>query len=79
LSIVHLGRRYLHLASAAIADATGKIEIPIEPMLRIFPEDGDVVEIAKPIIEGFVSGDSTRWKLLRAPYHEIGFRIEEAE
>jgi hypothetical protein len=79
-SIIHNGRRYLHQASAEIAaDGSGNVALPITPMLRISPANNAVCEFALPYIEGFVSGDSARWKLLLEPYHSIAFNISEAQ
>ncbi|MEB3059408.1 hypothetical protein, partial [Parvimonas sp. D9] len=57
-SIIHGGRRYLHQSADTIAaNGAGQIRLPIAPMLRINPQDGAVVEIAKPMIEGILDGD----------------------
>jgi hypothetical protein len=79
-SIIHNGRRFLHQASAEIAaDGSGNVALPITPMLRISPANNAVCEFAAPYIEGFVSGDSAKWKLLLEPYHGISFSISEAQ
>jgi hypothetical protein len=79
-SIIHNGRRFLHQASSEIAaDGSGNVALPITPMLRISPANNAVCEFAVPFIEGFVSGDSAKWKLMLEPYHAISFSISEAQ
>jgi len=79
LSVIHGGRRYLHMANAdATADSTGKVSVSISPMLRFTPTDGDVVEIARPMIEGFVEGNEQPWDLDTARTTGLSFRIREA-
>ena len=52
LSLVHNGRRYLHAAAAdGAADGNGGLVLPIVPMLRISPGDGEIAEFAQPMIE----------------------------
>jgi len=56
LSAITSGQRYLYRAkSDATANGLGQITIPIKPMMRVSPIDGDTVEIAQPMIEGFVN------------------------
>ncbi len=59
-SIIHGGRRYLHNAAGDFtASAGGIMTITLDPMLRMDSlQDGAVVEVAKPYIEGIVSGAS---------------------
>lgn len=58
-SIIHGGRRYLHEASAdAVATAAGGMTVSLNPMLRIRPANGAIVEVAKPYIEGIVDGST---------------------
>lgn len=79
-SIIHNGRRYLHqLATEGVVNEAGTANLSITPMLRISPADGAVCEFALPYIEGFVSGDSAKWRLMLEPYHAISFSISEAQ
>ena len=72
-SIVHGARRYLHFASAqTILDSTGKATVPIFPMLRIIPGDGDVCEFGKPMIQGSLSGNEVSWDRQTAPWSDFG-------
>lgn len=58
-SIIHGGRRYLHNAAGDfVASAGGVLTVTLDPMLRIVTTDGAIVEVAKPYIEGIVSGAS---------------------
>lgn len=58
------GTRYLHNVSAtAVADGTGAATVQIEPPLRAPFADGDTVELAKPMIEGFVDGEEWSWSV----------------
>lgn len=77
-SIIHGGRRYLHQSADTIAaNGAGQIRLPIAPMLRINPQDGAVVEIAKPMIEGILDGDTRSWKLDVALDVGLTFMITE--
>lgn len=78
-SLFHGGRRYLHFARAVLAaDAAGTINLPIFPMLRIIPDDGDVLEVAKPMIEGSLSGNEVAWDVGLEPFVDLGtIRIDE--
>lgn len=78
-SLIHEGRRYLQFARApARADAAGKVTLPIFPMLRVIPSNGDVLEFAKPMIEGSLSGNEVAWDIGLEPYVDLGaIRIDE--
>lgn len=77
LSVVKSGQHYAHnICAQAVADGTGDITLTIEPELRVSLADGDVVNLARPMIEGFVEGDGWEWSL--AHHAMISFTIEEA-
>lgn len=80
-SIIHGGRRYLHMASAEMtAGGDGKIAaLPIAPMLRVQPSNGAICEFAAPKIEGFIEGDARSWTLNVARFTGLSFRIIEAK
>lgn len=63
LSIIHGGRRFVHMTTAAAAvSADGRATLPIWPMLRFLTVDGETVELADPKIEGKLSGfDGAPW------------------
>lgn len=57
-SIIYAGQRYLHhLTADTLVPGTGIVQLPIFPMLRISPNDGATIELAKPMIEGVLGGN----------------------
>ena len=55
LSIITQGRRFLYrAASATLVLENSQANVFLRTMLRFPPADNDVVEIAQPMIEGFV-------------------------
>lgn len=78
LSIIVGGRRYLHFAAADIPASGGTAAVPITPMLRVVPGDGAIVEIALPMIEGFLSGNEVAWQVRTDQNADLGFTITEA-
>jgi hypothetical protein len=80
MSVITAGRRYLYAAAAqAIADASGSVTVTIAPMLRAEPTDGDIVEIGKPMIEGWLGAGDLEHEMMLEPYFGIRFSITEAE
>ncbi|NWK98683.1 hypothetical protein DM806_24070 [Sphingobium lactosutens] len=79
LSINHAGRRYIHLmADNLILDGSGNGVADVWPMLRVGLSVNDVVEIAKPMIEGLVSpGDEVSWQI--SVDHMASFEFTLAE
>lgn len=78
LTHVNAGRRRLYRsADTAVANVDGEITIPLRTLLRFPPADNDVVLLARPEIEGYVTG-TDMWdvdaddRLVR-----IGFTITE--
>lgn len=72
-SIVTSNQRYLYFAGAsAVAGSDGKVNLPIYPMLRVSPVDGDICEWAAPIIQGSLSGNEVAWTRMTAPFHDFG-------
>ena len=78
-SLVHGGRRYLHMVAAqVIVGADGKASVPILPMLRVIPSDGDAVEVGRPKIQGSLVGNELAWDIGLEPYVDLGaIRIDE--
>src|SRR3546814_9072759 len=76
-SIVHGGRRYVHMFTASVvASGTGTVTASIFPPLRTSLSVNDVVEIVAPKIEGHVlPGEELSWQL--ALDHTTGIRSEE--
>ena len=59
LSLIHDGRRYVHLTTDdVVADSDGLATLSIWPMLRVSPADNAVVELKVPRLEGFVHSPS---------------------
>jgi hypothetical protein len=80
LSIIVAGRRYVHLiAGDTAANAGGEAVLPLEPMLRVSPSDNAVVELAVPMIEGFVQGDGLPWSIDVAAHVGLSFTVREIE
>lgn len=78
-SIIHAGRRYLHIfAETKAADASGGLSIDIFPMIRTPLSAGDVLEVAKPMIEGLVSpGDELAWQIAVSRLASFSFFVSE--
>lgn len=79
LSVVTDGQRFLYRAKAeVVADASGAATVPLRTMLRRSPADGDTVELAEPMIEGFVR-DLGEWAV--GVDHLVGlqFTVRERE
>lgn len=76
-SVITAGQRYVYRAAEeAEADATGDVSVPIMTMLRAELEDGDTVELEKPVLEGFI--DVPEWMHMPTPFVATRFTITEA-
>lgn len=79
-SLVESGQRFLYcLLEDAIADAQGKARIYFWSMMRRQPQDGDVLEIAQPKIEGFAAKGGFEWSIDAAQHTGLEFKIDERE
>jgi hypothetical protein len=79
LSIVKSGQHYVHMLTAPlVVAADGTATAQIVPPLRAAFADGAVVHLARPMIEGFLSGDELAWDLSVAHHSSFAFEIEEA-
>lgn len=80
LSIIHLGRRYVHMIAAnATVAGDGTATLSIFPMIRTSLAINDVVEIARPMIEGLVSpGDELSWRISVSKLSSFTFTVAEA-
>lgn len=73
LSLIRNGRRYLYFAAEQVtADIQGGAILAIFPMLRVRHNDGDSCEIAKPMIQGSLSGNEVGWERQTAPFFDFG-------
>lgn len=77
-SLIYGGRRYLHHAAAdTVVGASGAVALPIFPMLRISPNDGATIELAKPYIEGELDGNTVDVELAIAKSTPAAITITE--
>jgi hypothetical protein len=79
-SIVHNGRRYVHMIACAgqvIVPDTGRVALPIWPMLRFWAVDGEPVEFVAPMIEGKLVGFDKGAGFVRAKTEPLSFSIQE--
>lgn len=79
LSIVHGGRRYVHIFSAdAVANGSGALTTSIWPMIRTGLSINDVIELARPMIQGWLDAN-IEWDVLTGPWVQLpDFTISEA-
>lgn len=80
LSIVRGARRYMHMFAAdGTVGAGGLLQASIWPMIRASLITNDVVEIARPMIEGLVSpGDEMSWQVSVDRLASFSFTIAES-
>jgi hypothetical protein len=80
IAVIHGGRRYVHMVEQqVIADASGDATVTITPMLRTSLSDGDTIEIGKPMIEGWITGNEWAWSLEMARTVGLSFSVIEIE
>lgn len=81
ISILTDGRHYCYRARAdATADGSGNLTALLRTMLRVPHADNDPVEIAQPVIEGFVTVAEGAWKIdARDRLIRLRFLIKEVE
>lgn len=78
LSILGGGQHYLHnVTNAVTATAGGLATVNIVPALRFPFPDGAVVNVAQPMIDGFVDGESTDWAIRVDRMVQLAFTLEE--
>lgn len=78
LSIFGGGQHYLHnVTNAVTASGGGLATVNIVPALRFPFPDGAVVNVAQPMIDGFVDGESTDWAIRVDRMVQLGFTLEE--
>ncbi|WP_288413858.1 hypothetical protein [uncultured Novosphingobium sp.] len=80
LSIVDAsGQRYLHNArTTTVAGADGRVSFGIEPPLRHPFADGAAIELARPVVEGFIDGGEWSWSIDVARFTGLSVTIEES-
>ncbi len=78
LSIVKDGRHYLHsVGIGGTANGAGQLQIELNELLRDPMPDNAVINLAQPMVEGIVEGDSWQWQLPDDELIRIEFTIEE--
>ncbi len=77
-SLIHGGKRYVHIATAAATASGGSVSLSIYPMLRTPVTSGDVVEFATPKIEGFLADTSQGWSVGLSQAIGLTFNVVEA-
>lgn len=79
LSIIHDGRRYVYrVARDMAATAGGTVALPIYPLLRTRLAAGDVVELARPKVQGEIDGEFS-WDVPVSRFASLSFTIAEEE
>lgn len=78
LSVVSVGQRFLYRAKASATSVAGTATVPLRTMLRRPPNDNDVVEIAQPMVEGFVR-DLGEWAVGVDRLVGLQFTVRERE
>lgn len=78
LSVVSAGQRFLYRAKASATSVAGTATVPLRTMLRRPPNDNDVVEVAQPMIEGFVR-DLGEWAVGVDRLVGLQFTVRERE
>lgn len=80
ISVITSGQRYCYrIADYAVADESGTVSLPLTAMLRIQHNDGDVVEIMSPKIEGYVTAPDDLWSMGGDQLYHLRFELTEIE
>lgn len=77
-SIFTGGAHYVYSADEEVTAASnGTMQLTIDPLLRISPNNGDVCHFEEPMIEGLIEGSERQWQF--AVDHTVGieFGIKE--
>jgi hypothetical protein len=74
------GNYYLHqVTTMETANGSGVVTVPIFPMLRISPADGDGCQFDTPQIQGWLDGNVQNWTLSAANSVSFSFSITEGQ
>ncbi len=80
ISVITGGHHFCYrVRNQVIANSSGQLTIPLRTMLRKPPADNDVVEIAEPRMEGFVTVDEDAWMVDGNHLISLSFTIKERE
>jgi hypothetical protein len=78
LSVIHVGRSYLYSVDTGVtASGGGLASVTVTPMLRSQLSMNDVVNLAEPVLEGWLSGDEFSWTLEEARTVGLQFSVTE--
>lgn len=78
LNLTVAGRMYLYFAAeTAILDASGAGTILLTTPMRTFLAGGEAVELAKPVVEGWLDGTERSWTLDLARTVGLQFTVTE--
>lgn len=78
ITVVTSGDRYCYrVASVCVVASDGTIDLPLSTMLRVPHGDEDVVKIADPEIEGFVTLPDDAWAYDASRLVYLSFTIQE--
>jgi len=79
LSIIVSGQRFVHMVTGEVAaNGAGQASLSIWPMLRRPTVDGAVVELAQPLIEGFIE-PGQEWSINSLKAVGMTFALRERE
>lgn len=71
--------QFLHqIAETVVTPSTGIVTLTIVPELRVSLADGSAVNLAAPVINGWVADDSIAWDMSLSRHLDFGFTVEES-
>lgn len=74
------GRRYVQIITANVtAGSSGDVTLPIWPMMRASPLDGDALEITAPYLEGFIALQSKKITWTIELIRRVGLKFSVTE
>lgn len=78
LSLVKDGQHYLHsIGTGDTADGAGEATVELNELLRTDFADNTVINLAAPMVEGFVEGEEWQWQVAVDRLFPISFTIRE--
>lgn len=78
ISVVTGGRRYCYrVRTATVASAGGTAALPLRTMLRKPHINGDAVEVARPLMEGYVTIPDDAWRMDGDLHVHLSFSLKE--
>jgi hypothetical protein len=66
-----------NVRAQAIADGAGDAVLTLAPLLRVEPVDGDIINLARPVIQGSIVGEDWEWEWAVDRLTSIEFIVEE--